>query len=80
MATKLITKKKFLDRNYFIKAAFGVLNKSFGSKSSLDYVKKIRRTGKDHKNVKDIIKHHCLFKNFKSRNVIQYISKNTIRY
>jgi len=43
MTTKLITKKKFLDRNYFIKAALGILNKSFGSKSSLDYVKKIRR-------------------------------------
>jgi len=44
MAVRLITKKKeFLDRNYFIKAAFGILNKSFGSKSSLAYVKKIRR-------------------------------------
>ena len=43
MTTKLITKKKFLDKNYFIEAAFGVLNKNFGSKSSLDYVKKIRR-------------------------------------
>jgi hypothetical protein len=43
MATKLITKKKFLDKNYFIEAAFGVLNKIFGSKGSLTYVKKIRR-------------------------------------
>jgi hypothetical protein len=44
MAVRFITKRKeFLDRDYFIKAAFGILNKSFGSKSSLDYVKKIRR-------------------------------------
>jgi hypothetical protein len=44
MVTKLITKKKFWDKNYFIEASFGVLNKSFGSKSSFDYVKKIRRS------------------------------------
>jgi hypothetical protein len=44
MAVRFITKKKeFLDRDYFIKAAFGILSKSFDSKSSLNYVKKIRR-------------------------------------
>ncbi len=45
MATKLITKKKFLDKNYFIEAGFGVLNKSFDIKSSLDYVKKLEEIG-----------------------------------
>jgi DNA replication protein DnaD len=44
MEVRFITKRKeFLDRDYFIKAAFGILSKSFGSKNSLDYVKKIRR-------------------------------------
>jgi hypothetical protein len=52
MVTKLIAKKKFLDKNYFIKAAFGVLNNSFGSKSSLDYVKRIRRNWRGEYNLK----------------------------
>jgi hypothetical protein len=46
MAVRLITKKKeFLDRNYFVKAAFGILNKSFGRKSSPAYVKKLEEIG-----------------------------------